>query len=66
MAPLGHLKDLWTLELNGCPISHEGVKELSQLTSLLSLGLRNSGIENADLEVLDALPQIDILRLGRN
>ncbi len=61
----GRLKDLGILELNGCPISHEGISELSGLAAVTCLGLYNSGISDADLDVLNAMPQIDIIRIAK-
>ena len=65
MARFSRLKNLAMLEVNGCPISHEGVNELSQPTNVTCFGLYNSGITDADLDVLNAIPQIDIVRIAK-
>jgi hypothetical protein len=65
LSRLDGLRDLGILELNGCRISHEGVKELSRLTHVMCFGLYNSGITDADLDLLNTLPQIDILRIAK-
>jgi hypothetical protein len=65
MSRLGRLKELGILELNGCPISHEGVKELSRLTNVRCFGLYNSGITDADLDVLNTMPQIGVVRIAK-
>ena len=65
LSRLGGLRDLMILELNGCPISHEGITELSQLTHVTCFGLYNSGITDADLDLLNTMPQIGTIRIAK-
>jgi hypothetical protein len=58
-------KHLMMLELNGCTILPIGYQELLQLRFLQSLGLRNSGTTDADLELLSGLSRLGILRLNK-
>ena len=66
ISQLAKLQGLRMLELNGCPISADGFKELSQLRSATSLGLHNTGMTDENLNDLNSMPQLHILRIGKN
>jgi len=66
LARLSRLKNFRMLELNGCPIGATGFRELSQLSNLSTIGLWNTGMTDNDLEQLDGLARLSILRVGGN
>ena len=56
--------DLHMLELNGCKLTPNAYENVIQLPILSSLGLRNSGTSDTDLQLLEENTSLGILRLG--
>lgn len=63
LSALRSLPKLSIVELNGCKLQPEDFKHLAACRHLISLGLRNTPITDADLVRLEQRTQLGILRL---
>jgi hypothetical protein len=68
-AGLVHLKgltQLWTLDLDGLPVSDAGLDAIKNLPTLMSLGLNRTEVQGANLARLKSLPRLSTLGLAQS